>query len=109
MRISDWSSDVCSSDLRSDAYDTLKKELIASLGEEAAEADVKLAKKYFEDLKWEVVRNMMVDDRVRLDGRQLDQVRPLNMEIDILPSRSEERRVGKACVSTCRFWWSPCH
>jgi polyribonucleotide nucleotidyltransferase len=72
--------------VRSEAYDTLKKELIASLGEEAADADVKLAKKYFEDLKWEVVRNMMVDDRVRLDGRQLDQVRPLNMEVDILPS-----------------------
>ena len=72
--------------VRSEAYDTLKKELIASLGEEAAEADVKLAKKYFEDLKWEVVRNMMVDDRVRLDGRKLDEVRPLNMEVDILPS-----------------------
>src|SRR4029079_7940455 len=72
--------------VRSQAYDTLKQELVASLGEEAAEADVKLAKKYFEDLKWEVVRNMMVDDRVRLDGRQLDQVRPLNREVDILPS-----------------------
>ncbi len=72
--------------IRSEAYDTLKKELVASLGEEVADADVKLAKKYFEDLKWDVVRNMMVDDRVRLDGRQLDQVRPLNMEVDILPS-----------------------
>src|SRR3546814_13634839 len=26
-----------------------------------------------------------------------------------MPSRSEERRVGKECVSTCRFRWSPCH
>src|SRR3546814_19604717 len=24
-------------------------------------------------------------------------------------SRSEERRVGKECVSTCRYRWSPCH
>src|SRR3546814_18713598 len=24
-------------------------------------------------------------------------------------TRSEERRVGKECVSTCRSWWSPCH
>src|SRR3546814_16786399 len=24
-------------------------------------------------------------------------------------SRSEERRVGNECVSTCRFWWSPYH
>src|SRR3546814_18693986 len=27
----------------------------------------------------------------------------------IMPCRSEERRVGKECVSTCRFWWSPDH
>jgi polyribonucleotide nucleotidyltransferase len=72
--------------VRSQSYDTLKKEFVASLGEEATDADVKLARKYFEDLKWEVVRNMMVDDRVRLDGRQLDEVRSLNMEVDILPS-----------------------
>ncbi len=34
----------------------------------------------------EVVRNMILDDRIRLDGRALDQVRPLNMEVDVLPS-----------------------
>lgn len=72
--------------VRSEAYDNLKKELVANLSEEVADLDVKLVKKYFEDLKWEVVRNMMVDDRVRLDGRQLDQVRPLDMEVDFLPS-----------------------
>jgi len=71
---------------RSDAIDTLKDELIASLGEEAEDDVKKLAKKYFDDLQWEVVRNMILDDRIRLDGRSLDQVRPLNMEIDILPS-----------------------
>ncbi len=43
-------------------------------------------KKYYEDLKWEVVRNMILDERVRLDGRSLDQVRPLAMEIDPLPT-----------------------
>ncbi|HVV05363.1 MAG TPA: polyribonucleotide nucleotidyltransferase [Puia sp.] len=71
---------------RSDAYDLLKEELIASLGEEAADEDKKLAKKYFADLQWEVVRNMILDDRIRLDGRQLDQVRPLAMEVDPLPT-----------------------
>src|SRR5690606_11612865 len=35
---------------------------------------------------WEVVRNMILDDKVRLDGRALDEVRPLNMEIDVLPT-----------------------
>ncbi|MFT3823173.1 MAG: polyribonucleotide nucleotidyltransferase [Chitinophagaceae bacterium] len=71
---------------RSIAYDTLKQDLIDSLGEEVADADKKLAKKYYEDLKWEVVRNMILDDRIRLDGRKLDQVRPLAMEVDVLPS-----------------------
>ncbi|MEN9951455.1 MAG: hypothetical protein RLY85_2207 [Bacteroidota bacterium] len=71
---------------RSKAYDELKKEVIASLGAEATSEQVKLAKKYYEDLKWEVVRNMMLDDRIRLDGRALDQVRPLDMEVDVLPT-----------------------
>ena len=71
---------------RTDAYNKLKEDLIASLGEEITDAHKKLAKKYYEDLKWEVVRNMIVDDRIRLDGRGLDQVRPLAMEIDPLPT-----------------------
>jgi polyribonucleotide nucleotidyltransferase len=71
---------------RSDAYSKIKDELIASLGEEVSDTDKKLAKKYYEDLKWEVVRNMILDDRIRLDGRSLDQVRPLAMEIDALPT-----------------------
>jgi len=71
---------------RSKAYDELKKEVVASLGDEATDVQKKLAKKYFEDLKWDVVRNMILDDKIRLDGRSLDQVRPLNMEVDVLPS-----------------------
>lgn len=71
---------------RSDAYKALKEELIASLGEEATDEDKKLAGKYYEDLKWYVVRDMIIDEKIRLDGRQLDEVRPLNMEVDILPS-----------------------
>ncbi len=71
---------------RYDAYAVVKDELIASLGEEATDKDKKLAKKYYEDLKWEVVRNMMLDDRIRLDGRKLDQVRPLAMEVEPLPA-----------------------
>jgi len=71
---------------RTKAYDELKKEVIAQLGEEATSDQKKLAKKYYEDLKWEVIRNMMIDDKIRLDGRQLDQVRPLDMEVDVLPT-----------------------
>jgi polyribonucleotide nucleotidyltransferase len=71
---------------RTEAFDQIKKEIVESLGAEADPADVKVAKKYYEDLKWEVVRHMILDDRIRLDGRKLDEVRPLAMETDILPT-----------------------
>ncbi|PZP48904.1 MAG: polyribonucleotide nucleotidyltransferase [Pseudopedobacter saltans] len=71
--------------VRSEAFSTLKKEFIETLGEEVEDKTKKLAKKYYEDLEWHLVRDMILDDRTRLDGRQLDQVRPLAMETDILP------------------------
>ena len=71
---------------RSDAFSALKKEIIEHLGTEITDLQKRLAGKYYEDLKWEVVRDMMVDSRIRLDGRQLDEVRPLAMEIGPLPT-----------------------
>lgn len=71
---------------RSDAIKALRDELVASLGEDVEDSVKKMAKKYYDDLQWEVVRNMILDDRTRLDGRALDQVRPLAMETDILPT-----------------------
>src|SRR3546814_10013694 len=71
MRISDWSSDVCSSDLTKSA----------SLGRKRAL------------LVW-----------LRLVVRM--NLKPARAEA---ASRSEERRVGKECVSTCRSRWSPYH
>ncbi len=64
----------------------MKDELLASLGEDVTDLEKKLAKKYYEDLKWTVVRDMMLEDRIRLDGRKLDEVRPLAMEVEPLPS-----------------------
>jgi polyribonucleotide nucleotidyltransferase len=71
---------------RSEAFDKLKEDLINSLGEDAPDEDKKLAGKYLEDLKWELVRSMILDKRSRLDGRSLDQVRPLSMDVDVLPT-----------------------
>jgi polyribonucleotide nucleotidyltransferase len=71
---------------RSDAFTAVKKEILEHLGADITDLQKKLAGKYYEDLKWEVVRDMMVDSRVRLDGRKLDEVRPLAMEIGPLPT-----------------------
>ncbi|MFZ9662069.1 MAG: polyribonucleotide nucleotidyltransferase, partial [Chitinophagaceae bacterium] len=85
-KIHQISSSASAKNERSEAYDKVKEELVVSLGDEATDDLKKLAKKYFEDLKWEVVRDMILDQRIRLDGRKLDDIRSLNMEVDILPS-----------------------
>ncbi len=70
---------------RSEGFDALLEELTATLGE-LPEEDQPLVGHYFHDLQKEVARQMMLEERVRLDGRALDVVRPLNMEVDLLPS-----------------------
>jgi polyribonucleotide nucleotidyltransferase len=77
---------------RSDAIKVLKDELKAHLSEglepetELADEIWSEAKRHFEDLQYYTVRNMILDKGVRLDGRKTNEVRPLYMEIDALPS-----------------------
>ena len=71
---------------RSDAFKKIAAEYVESLGESLTDELKPLFKRYFHDIEKEVIRNMILNDRVRLDGRKLDQVRPLWMEIDALPS-----------------------
>jgi len=71
--------------VRTDAFNQLGADTVTHLGELSPE-DAALVGYYFHNLEKEVIRNMMIDERVRLDGRALDQVRPLEMEIDYLPS-----------------------
>src|SRR3546814_6318718 len=75
MRISDWSSDVCSSDL------------LVDLGLPLAEMPV--GREYTRYIGAVII--------IRCANIGQDEV------------RSEERRVGKECVSTCRSRWSPYH
>src|SRR3546814_21055975 len=104
MRISDWSSDVCSSDLKEhwENYSDLRQMALVE-GKEAALSPDRPAQ-YLGDaergiaskLGW-VYPGFIEDQRGRL--------RPQTQE----ESRSEERRVGKECVRTCRSRWSPYH
>ena len=44
-----------------------------------------MIKTYFHDLEWEASRRLVLDERVRLDGRKLDQIRPIVAEAGLLP------------------------
>ena len=71
---------------RKEAFDQLLDETTAHLGEELPDEDKSLIKYYFGELQYHVVRDMMLNDRKRLDGRGLEEIRPLTMEVNILPS-----------------------
>lgn len=70
---------------RSAAFKKLHEELVAHLGE-LQDADKPLVNHYFGELQYYVVRDMILNDRVRLDGRGTEDIRPLAMETDILPT-----------------------
>jgi len=71
---------------RSDAFEAIKNEFIETLPEEDRSAKGKLISRYFHDVEWEVVREVVLATRQRLDGRQLDEIRPIWCEIDYLPT-----------------------
>ena len=71
---------------RKEAFDQLLDETTAHLGEELPDEDKALIKYYFGELQYHVVRDMILNDRKRLDGRGLEEIRPLTMEVNILPS-----------------------
>lgn len=71
---------------RSAAFDALKTEVKEHLGEELPDADKKLIGFYFGDLQYHVVRDMILDDKKRLDGRGHADIRQLEMEANILPT-----------------------
>src|SRR3546814_17057175 len=92
MRISDWSSDVCSSDLMINQIETdsIKHPDTNSL---------EFRKKLVSELATLYPQGPEQDDIWKSAGG----------DVSILTNRSEERRVGKECVSTCRSRWSPYH
>jgi polyribonucleotide nucleotidyltransferase len=64
----------------------IKSTLNLEEGVEMPSQTKKLVTTYYSDLQYYTVRDMILDERVRLDGRDLETVRPLDMEVDVLPS-----------------------
>src|SRR3546814_17118966 len=109
MRISDWSSDVCSSDLLNGFNPDLKPEKAVDLQLTASRriGNVKVTLTgYRQDVRQTIFsQTIAIPDSVTGDLTQsslmtnIGKVRPWG--------RSEERRVGKECGRTCRTRWSP--
>src|SRR3546814_11865621 len=105
MRISDWSSDVCSSDLRAAG------EAPAPRGIGPGVRGRAVARFTF---RRQLLRLGVHRPLRRLPAFMLAVIRVIRKTLAAaglvaLILRSEERRVGKECVSTCRSRWSPYH
>lgn len=71
---------------RSNAFKAIKEEFIASLDAEEAKEKEFMISRYYHDVEKEAVRNAILDNRQRLDGRKLDEIRPIWCEVDYLPA-----------------------
>jgi polyribonucleotide nucleotidyltransferase len=71
---------------RAELFKAIREEFAATLSEEDQKANAFLIKKYFHDVEKDAIRDCVLKERTRLDGRKLDQIRPIWSEVDYLPS-----------------------
>jgi polyribonucleotide nucleotidyltransferase len=71
---------------RGNAFGEILMDFIASLGEEIDDVTGFLAKKYFHDVQYDAIRNLVLDEGIRLDGRDVRTVRPIWSEVGYLPA-----------------------
>src|SRR3546814_12176396 len=105
MRISDWSSDVCSSDLYLKKNPRVILEALEALREEQRQAGEAAAKTALDTNRDALYANPMTP----VSGNPRGDVTLIEFFDYQCGYRSEERRVGNECVSTCRSRWSPDH
>jgi polyribonucleotide nucleotidyltransferase len=72
-------------DERSAKFKAVRDEYIATLGE-IDDITKFLAKKYYHDVEYDAIRNLVLDEGKRLDGRTTTQIRPIWSEVGYLPA-----------------------
>ena len=95
---------------RSLAFSQLKDEIKASFSEEELEEKGDLISKYFGKAQKEAVRELVLSEGIRLDGRKTDEIRPIWCEVDYLPSthgssiftRGETQALATVTLGTSR-------
>jgi polyribonucleotide nucleotidyltransferase len=94
QKVKDFSYDKCyaiakedtSKQERGEKFAEVKEELKALFTEEELAENGELVSKYFSKAQKEAVRNLILDEGIRLDGRKPNQIRPIWCEVDYLPS-----------------------
>jgi polyribonucleotide nucleotidyltransferase len=95
---------------RSLAFSEIKDEIKATFSEEELEENGDLISKYFGKAQKEAVRELVLSEGMRLDGRKTDEIRPIWCEVDYLPSthgssiftRGETQALATVTLGTSR-------
>src|SRR3546814_11957194 len=101
MRISDWSSDVCSSDLPA-RMQRIDVGLLVCILVNYSYSLLRESHSPIRSFKIGITKSLLLIS-IQSSGKLSHDLRIFIVQ------RSEERRVGKECVSTCRSRWSPYH
>ncbi len=70
---------------RGEAFSEVREKYLSNI-EESEDFDDFLFKKYFHDVEKDAIRDAVLDKKIRLDGRKLDEIRPIWSEVDYLPN-----------------------
>ena len=96
---------------RSKSFNDLKDEIVENISNSEEEDEkINLIKKYFSKVQKEAVRELVLSEGLRLDGRATDQIRPIWCEVDYLPSthgssifsRGETQALATVTLGTSR-------
>jgi len=71
---------------RTEAFAAIKQEFVDTLDAEFAAENLPLIGRYYHDVEKKAMRDMILNDKRRLDGRKLDEIRPIWCEVDYLPT-----------------------
>jgi polyribonucleotide nucleotidyltransferase len=71
---------------RSELFGAVKEEFVATLEEDFVKENAFLIGQYFKSVQKEAVRDVVLKTKIRLDGRKLDEIRPIWSEVDYLPA-----------------------
>ena len=95
---------------RGEKFSEVKESIKGQFSEEELESKEALISKYFSAAQKEAVRNVVLDEGIRLDGRKTDEIRPIWCEVDYLPSthgssvftRGETQALATVTLGTSR-------
>lgn len=72
--------------LRKELFESVKEEFLSQYDEEKLEEIEVMVNRYFYEVEKEAVRQMVLKEKLRLDGRKTDEIRDIHCEVDFLPS-----------------------